>query len=330
MIMENGIKLTVLVMAYKRKDYLKEALLSVLNQTIPRSEYEIICIKGFQDEDLSAFMRQNNIMELFCDGTLGERLVAGLKNSSYDIILFLDDDDIFREDKLMSVRNAFVQSGCVYFHNNVHLIDRDSRSISNPIDPFSKQIDDTILWSPLRGFKSIIRHRGDFNMSSIAVLKGEICKYDKILPEIKASPDTITFFLLLQINRSFFFSKEKLTMYRIHESETNMSKDKERMLDVSLRYYNSRLICYRGLTNLKVKKLFLGYLLESKFGAYIAGAEDLKPSFKELLKLFYIGVAQPSAFYLRLCVAVLIYSKFPGYVDRIRKERTNRKYREIR
>jgi glycosyltransferase involved in cell wall biosynthesis len=329
--MENGIRLTVLVMAYKRKDFIKEALLSVLNQTIPRSEYEIICITGFKDEDLSSFMRQNNIIELFDDTTLGSRLVTGLNRSSGDIIVFMDDDDLFRNDKLEKVINAFDKTGCIYFHNNVQLIDRNSRNILESIEPYDKQIDCIMLWYPLRRFKMIIRHRGDFNMSTIAVLKKEVCKYNDIFPDIDASPDSIIFFLLLQANKPFFFSTEKLTMYRIHhDSATNMSKDREKAKEISLRYYNSRLTCYQGIADVKVKKLFLGYLLDSKFGAYIAGLKDLEPTYREIFRLLYMGVTRPSAFYLRLSIATLIYGMFPRYVDRIRNERTNKKYKDIR
>lgn len=167
-------------------------------------------------------------------------------------------------------------------------------------------------------------------MSSIAVLRTEIMKYNNILFKIELSADTITFFVLLQANRPFFFSTEELTMYRIHDSVTNMPNDRERTLETSLRFYNSRLICYQGLTNLKVKKLLLGFLLESKCGTYIAGAGNLKPSFREMIKLIYIGMTQPSVYYLRLCVAVLIYGMFPRYVERVRNERTNKRYKDIK
>ena len=328
--MEKGIRLTVLLMAYKRKDFIKEALMSILNQTIPRSEYEIICITGFKDEDLSSFMRQNNIIELFDDTTLGSRLVTGLNRSSGDIIVFMDDDDLFRNDKLEKVINAFDQTGCIYFHNNVQLIDRNSKNIFESIEPYDKQIKNTMVWYPLRRFKNIIKHRGDFNMSSIAVLKTEICKYNDIFPDIDASPDSIIFFLLLQANKPFFFSTEKLTMYRIHDSETNMSKDREKAKEISLRYYNSRLTCYQGIADVKVKKLFLGYLLDSKFGAFIAGLKELKPTYREIFRLLYMGVTRPSAFYLRLSIAALIYGMFPEYVERIKYERTIKKYKGVK
>lgn len=330
MIMEENPKLTVLVMAYKRKEFIKEALKSVLNQTIPRGQYEVICVIGFKDKGFSSFLVQNDIMEIFCDGKLGERLVAGLMRSRGDVIVFLDDDDMFQKDKLQKVINVFQQSGCVYYHNNVSLIDHNSRNILLSIDPYHKQIGDTILWNPLHGYRGIIRHRGDFNMSSIAVLKEVICRYNDVLLNIDASPDTILFFLLMQTDKPFFFDAEGLTLYRIHDSETNMATNSEQIKKVSSRYYYSRLTCYQGISKIKVKKLFIGCLLESKFGAYTAGVKDLKPTFFETLRFLYTGLTRPSAFYLRLLVAAAIYGRFPKYIEKIRNDRTQKRYKNIK
>jgi len=54
-------KLTVIISAYKRKDFIKEAVLSALNQTISKDKYEILCVVGFKDENFSTFLKDNDI-----------------------------------------------------------------------------------------------------------------------------------------------------------------------------------------------------------------------------------------------------------------------------
>jgi len=324
--MKENPKLTVIITAYKRKEFIKEAVSSVLNQTISRDKYEIICVVGFKDENFSSFLKNNDIREFYCDGTLGECLVTGLKQSNGEIIVFLDDDDLFKKDKLENVLNAFEKTGCVYYHNNVDLIDKNSREILKKVHPYYKQIKNTIIWNPPRGINKIIRQRGDFNMSSIAVLKNDLLKYYDILLKIDGSPETTIFYLLLQNNKPFFFDTKKLTLYRVHESSfTNLKNNLEDFKKIPLRYYPDRLLCYQNILNIKIKRLFHYQLLIAKLAAYIVGAKDLKPTYIEIIKTFYAGLTMPSTYYIKLSIAALIYNKFPKFVEKYINKKLRRK-----
>ncbi len=327
-------KISVLVMGYKRREFIMEALESVLNQTIPRRMYEIICIVGFHDNDFSLFLAKNNIKELYCDGTIGQSLELGLKACNNDIVVFLEDDDRFRNDKLELVSRGFKNYDCVYYHNNVNIIDSESNIIEQDIEPYSKQIKKSFYWKPIRGYRKIIRYRGDFNMSSIAIRKNKIPI--SLIGKIKASPDSIIFFLVLQSCMPFYFDDNRTTFYRIHDSETNAANNVslilnvDRTIDVAQRFYESRLIAYETMQPTRVKNIFLGYVLESKFGAYIAGIRDLKPSISETLKFLYIGITRPSLFYLRLLIATVIYGRSPHFVDNVRYKRMRDRYKKIK
>jgi len=301
-------------------------VLSALNQTISKDKYEILCVVGFKDENFSTFLKDNDIKEFYREGTYGERLVTGLKQSNGDIIVFLDDDDLFRKDKLENVLNAFEKTGCVYYHNNVDLIDKNSKEILKKVPHYSNQIKKTIIWNPPRGINKIIRQRGDFNMSSIAVLKNDLLKYQDILLKIDASPDTTIFYLLLQNNKPFFFDSNRLTLYRIHESSlTNMKTDLEEIKKTSLRFYKDRLLCYQSISNIEIKRLFQYQFLIAKLAAYIYGAKDLKPTYIEIIRTVYAGLTMPSKYYIKLSIAALIYNKFPKFVERI----INKKLKKI-
>lgn len=325
-------KLSVLVMTYKRKEFIVGALESVLNQTLTRSEYEIICSIGFRDDELSRFLRENDIKEIFCDGTVGEMLTQGILACNSDFVVFLEDDDQFRNDKLERALLAFQKYGCVYYHNNVQLIDVDGNKIIHRVEPYHMQVPHSYVWYPVRGYRMVLKHRGDFNLSSIAVARTEIIKYCDTLKTITTCPDSIIFFLLMQKNLSLCFDAETTTQYRIHKSETNMASDlsKSQAIKVALRFYFSRLAAYNSMKSIPVRKIFNGYVLESKFGAYIRGEKELKPNATEELKFLYIGIARPSRFYLRLFAATWIYSLFPSYVDKVRKRREIRRYKDAR
>lgn len=325
-------RIAILIMAFKRKEFIREAMESAINQSYPRSKYEIICSVGFHDEDLSKFMKENNIKEIYCDGTLGDRLKEGLNESSGQIVVFLDDDDTFERDKLERIVSAFDRyPDCVYYHNNVTLIDRSSALILEIPEPYNMQISSSFIWYPMRGYRKILRERGDFNLSSIAVNRAAIRQYVDALSKISASPDSIIFFLLLQLRSPFYFDRNATTRYRVHDSETNSTSqtDVSKDMDVSLRFYHSRSITYDTIESKRIKRAFLGYVLDSKFGCYIAGHKDLKPTHRDRTMLLFLGITRPSRFYLRLWIASFIYALFPNFVRNVKDKRARRRYSNV-
>ena len=330
----NDVRISVLVMGFKRREFIRQALESVIAQSLPKEHYETICVLGFRDEALSAFMQINFIRELYCDGSLGNRLALGLRECRGEIVCFLDDDDMFEMHKLQRVAETFNNfPNIIYYHNNVSLIDGSSNPILQYISPYSFQINKSFLWVPLKGWSGVLNHRGDFNMSSICIRRSRAIELLSLLDAVEASPDSIIFFMLMEMNGTFYFDKEALTLYRIHESETNMLKpstqDDGRGRQTAVKFYRSRLKAYQQLRTPAVRRIFLGYVLDSKFGAYIAGEDSLKPTFLEALIFFGISLARPSPFYFRLLTGAIVYRFRPGFVRKLQNKRTSKRYEKL-
>ncbi|AAT42890.1 glycosyltransferase [Picrophilus oshimae] len=99
--------ISVIITAYNRKEFLLDAVKSALNQTLSKEKYEIIVIKNYNDDNIDEFLNKNNIKNIIMDGTIGEYLYKGINESKGDIISFLDDDDLFFNNKLEYVYNLF-------------------------------------------------------------------------------------------------------------------------------------------------------------------------------------------------------------------------------
>jgi glycosyltransferase involved in cell wall biosynthesis len=54
--------ISVIIIAYNRKIFLKDAIKSVLNQSLDRNLYEIIIVKNFNDKDIDDFIDPNGIV----------------------------------------------------------------------------------------------------------------------------------------------------------------------------------------------------------------------------------------------------------------------------
>lgn len=167
-------------------------------------------------------------------------------------------------------------------------------------------------------------------MSSIAIRKNSYINLN-ILNKIETSPDSIIFFLMMQTNMPFYFDIERTTFYRIHNSETNSIRNttSQKILDTALRFYRSRLIAYEAIVSFSVRKIFIGYLLESKMGAYINGRLDLKPSLTEKLNFLVIALKRQSKFYMILLFATILAGVFPNYVRRIQERRILKRYKQM-
>lgn len=326
------IRLSVLVIAYERKEFVKETLLSVLDQTIPPNLYEIICVIGFKDEGISNFLKENNIIEIYCHCRIGKNLSIGLNSCKGDYVVFLEDDDKFTRDKLEMILKAFENNKIIYYHNNHEIIDKYSQILDlNQVKKksFDRQFTRSTLWNPPHNYHRITKYSGDFNLSSIAVSRSHIIKYNSVLAKIESAADFIVFSVLLQDNFPFYFDVNRTTLYRMHEnSETHsIERNHEKLIDHSKREYRSALIVYESLNSEPVKRMFVEWLLSLKFYAYVAGIKDLKPSFIDKLKLFYYGITAPNPSYLISIIAVVVYSMFPKYVDKLAVKRTTKIYK---
>ena len=82
--------ITVIIAAYNRKAFLKEAIASALDQTLPRSKYEIVVIKNFRDKDIDSYIKKNHLKSVLSNtASNGGFIVDAFKKSRGDVICFL-------------------------------------------------------------------------------------------------------------------------------------------------------------------------------------------------------------------------------------------------
>ena len=71
-------KVSVVITAYNRKQFLSQAIESIAKQEIDRSEFEVIVVSNFELDD-SLFNEGIAISSIVMDGTVGEFLYSGVK-----------------------------------------------------------------------------------------------------------------------------------------------------------------------------------------------------------------------------------------------------------
>ena len=186
--------ISVIVTAYNRKDFLLNALKSVVNQTLDKKYYEIIVIKNYTDDMVDNFINKNNVKNIVMDGTIGEFLYAGVNGSNGEILVFLDDDDLFTEDKLVVVFNKFKANNNLCYYHNGHI------TVNDEYKQLDTNVDNNIV----------------FNISSISI-KRNILNIDN-LKEIKGNTDDFMYLSAIESDKIIINGKEKLTYYMRHNS----------------------------------------------------------------------------------------------------------------
>jgi glycosyltransferase involved in cell wall biosynthesis len=217
-------RISVLITAYNRREFLKEAVNSVLTQDYPRNAYEIIVTKNFETVHDEYWKKRSVKLVSFPGRKVGERVADALRYCCGDVICFLDDDDVYAPNKLRTVGSVFKENPeLVYMHHLQLEVDVKGRPLGRLAFNVSPKGD--IL---SRGGKlNPIQVLNDFfwwgNHSSICVSRRFALDCLENLRNLEGSIDE--FWVVAGMIRGvpMLFSCSPLTYYRIHPSTSNMA-----------------------------------------------------------------------------------------------------------
>lgn len=288
--------ISVIITAYNRKEFLLNAIKSVLNQTLDKKYYEIIVIKNFTDENIDDLINKNDIKHILMEGTVGEYLDKCISEANGEIISFLDDDDLFFVDKLSTVYNEFKKDNNIgYYHN-----------LSVPINENGETIN-------INGMNA----SPDFNMSSISIKKSlvKIQNADKI----NTSQDTLMYLYALESDKNIIKGEEKLTYYMFHNSISNiLSNNFEEYRKFIITKSDLNLNKYVLFRNLFHSRKAINYInsrtTDAQIYKYIFGSNK----FPSKLINYIINSPGSLKFKVKLfmsCILIKVYSRSSKYVS---------------
>ncbi len=210
--------ISVIIVAYNRKQYLLNAIKSVLSQNIPRKDYEIILVKNFSDGEIDKFLIKNEVVSILVNDIIwGESLCVGIKRAKGNAIVFLDDDDEFECNKLRRIFEVFKSfQDIVYYHNSFGLISFKGEELSSPLYSRTRK---TKVFSveDHREIIKILRQGMFLNLSSIAARRSFILANLNYIKELSAAVDVFLFFMALDSGERLFFDHTILTKYYIRK-----------------------------------------------------------------------------------------------------------------
>jgi glycosyltransferase involved in cell wall biosynthesis len=203
--------ISVIILSWNRKPYIKRAVDSVLNQTLTPELIEIIVTKNYYDQDIDYFLKVNNVRSIYLPiDEVGTKIADAIDIARGTVICFLDDDDTFKRDKLNYVCDMFTSDNDIgYIHDSVNLIREDDSIIMNRLLIGAKN--PRLLLKPEDKndslFKRIIKDIHDGPASAIGIRREILMRFLEPLRRLKLSFDSFSLIVSLNSGYSMLFSE---------------------------------------------------------------------------------------------------------------------------
>jgi hypothetical protein len=221
---------TVLIVAYRRTEYLRSAIDSVLGQTLGRERYEVVLTMGVHDPGVEQYCRERGVTLLFEESwDLGHRINRALEACSGQVIVLLEDDDEFAPTKLAVLWDEFHgHPDLAYYHNGFETIGPHGE----PLDQGRFRRRSSVL-SEARGpvysppgnawdrFVRLAPLDPSWNTSSLAFRRELLEGHRGELDRLAFMADRLVYFCALTQNRSILLDSRRLTRYRLHAANAS-------------------------------------------------------------------------------------------------------------
>lgn len=217
-------KCSVIITLYNRNKFIEEALYSLEQQNIDKTFFEVIIITNIQlklsrNYDLSLRIIQIN------NKTLASKISSGINLANGDIITFLEDDDLYKLNRIKRIINIFQKyPDLTYYHNNSrHFRSFSEELLSNNDNKYNGA--DNIYYTKMNiKINEILfsLNGADYNLSSMAFARSFILKYvDSIQNLLNRYIDSFLFFLVLNFGNSIFLDSSIGTITRVHSENAS-------------------------------------------------------------------------------------------------------------
>jgi glycosyltransferase involved in cell wall biosynthesis len=285
--------ISVIISAYNRKEFLKNAIRSVYTQLLDKGLYEVVIVKNFEDKDIDDYIAKLGYKNIIYDTpSYGEQVSVGIEESKGEILAFLDDDDEFKPNKLSKIYNVFsTQKEVSYFHDTREYIYVDETVDVNTKDPKISGIirylenitpHEDVLIDPFdkRMENFLIKYHGTVaTVSLMAVRRSCLESKLALLKQINIGVEDFIPAFAAECGR-LFHTADRLTRYRIHNKNSSIAfneKDIERTLFNLMRSINDGKIIINNISSKnRVRSVVKMRLLSAKINLYNSPEEIKK------------------------------------------------------
>jgi len=239
----NKINFSIVIPSYNRKNYLKKAIESVLNQSY--EYYEIIVIDNNSIDGSQGYiksLKRKNIILIITDnfGSIAKSRNIGIENSKGNWISFLDSDDFWHSKKLENVKDKiFKESPDIVSHDTYIINNKDEVCSYRKCGTNKKKI-----------LKELISKRNLYGTSAISIRKSFLRKHNLFFDESLniATSEDYDFWTRLIIKKAKVSNiKKGLGFYKIHDNNASKNNLKQYQAALSVKNKNLKYIIEKDI-----------------------------------------------------------------------------------
>lgn len=227
---------SVIIPTYNRASLLKESVQSVLSQTF--KDFEIIIINNYSNDNTLEVVNSFNdnrikIINYKNNGIIAKSRNQGLMHSSGKYISFLDDDDLWRSDKLeIQIKYLELNPEIDIVYSNAAIIDEHNNRkglLINPKQAKSGRVFLELLKDPFVAVLTVLMRRRIFEINGL--LNEDV--------SMRAAED-YEYWLRASLKFNFGYIDMPLALYRVHFQGASMTINRPVLRQKVLRSFINR------------------------------------------------------------------------------------------
>lgn len=303
------VRMSIAIVSGIKNRYVLEAVNSALEQS-NFLDYEIFTVMGYQDKNIETIIKGKNVGLIYSQGIVGKQLAEIVEKCQGEYISFLDDDDLFHENKLntvLSIINSNPDIGAIY--DSSIFIESDKSFLSYGV--YVKE-DFIVYASNSKHLRFLLSKNLFFNLSRLTIKKSIILPYLEHLRKIEGHTDDFFIYLLADSSSKLYFTSKVLTYYRFKNVQKNLTKDELIHLiikDSNQKLTSSKIIEDMVKTN-NLKKLAQGDIYSAMYFCELFKPFDLKSRLLgiiNILKHLFLRVKLKGRFFLLIGLIISLF-----------------------
>lgn len=319
--------ISVILASHDRREYFFEALGSINNQSLSKEHFEVLVVKDYHDEKVEKLVEDYGFKSIYTDElTFQGKIRVGIEHSHGSILTFLEDDDLYKPERLSVIYEEFMKDPeLIYYHNSHIPIDYKGNILERSL---YFNVDKTYLIESGPGYDKMLRAvesmNPDFNTSMMAIRKDTFMESMDFFRETTGGVDNFIFFAAARTGGKLMLDSRKIAFYRIHSSQTIRRDDYKTYMkkrgQKEINLYNSYGVIKEMTRGTPAEKLWINqYRI---FKAYLGiiqaanGDKQYLPTVIENMGMFWDGLRTHRKFILLLSLWSLLFKLAPRVFKR--------------
>ena len=213
--------ISTIISTYNYGQFIEEAIDSILCQTFPQKDMEIIVVDDGSTDDTPQRVKKYKDRIKYIrkeNGGHASGLNVGFQNAKGEIIFFMDADDYWRKDKIEKIQRYYEQYNCkALFHNaNIvgDVIEKPQPHFKDCYLKYINRISNSVYSLSLKSIKDSPAFLG--TLLSVQSYRRSICEKIFPIPQMYRRHPDIYLFIYALLQCDIYYEHNPLSYYRQH------------------------------------------------------------------------------------------------------------------